>query len=120
MEGCKGGSSTPSYKQAVANRGKKPIEDNIGPSDGRQRKREEEQKGSKSRENNNTKESEEVDKKQGIKDDAQKGPCKPKTTIMPRVVLNDPALQVHRDHMHTYAIICKFMGLLPTEKALQT
>ena len=34
--------------------------------------------------------------------------------------MNDPALQVHRDHMQTYAIICKFMGLWPTEKYLQT
>eukprot|EP00253_Pinus_taeda_P032565 PITA_32565 len=29
-------------------------------------------------------------------------------------------LQAHREHMQTYAIICKFMGLWPTEKALQT
>jgi len=29
-------------------------------------------------------------------------------------------MQEHREHMATYAIICKFMGLWPTEKALQT
>lgn len=40
--------------------------------------------------------------------------------ITPRVVLNNLALQEHREHMETYAIICKFMGLWPTEKALQT
>jgi len=39
---------------------------------------------------------------------------------MSRVVLNDPALQAHRDHMQTYAIICKFMRLWTIEKALQT
>ena len=50
---------------------------------------------------------------------AQKGPCKPKVEVTPRVVLNDPSLQVHRDHILTYAIICEFMGLWPTEKALQ-
>ena len=50
---------------------------------------------------------------------AQKGPCKTKVEVTPRVVLNGPALQAHRDHMRTYAIICKFMGLWPTEKALQ-
>jgi len=46
------------------------------------------------------------------------GPCKPRATITPRVVLSDPTLQVHREHMATYAIISKFMGLWPTEKAL--
>jgi len=35
-------------------------------------------------------------------------------------VLNDPALQVHGEHMGIYAIIYKFMGLWPTKKALQT
>ena len=35
-------------------------------------------------------------------------------------MLNNPALQVHREHMGTYAIICKFMGLWPTKKDLQT
>jgi len=34
------------------------------------------------------------------------------------VVLSDPALYVHREHMANYAVICKFMGLWPTEKAL--
>ena len=53
-------------------------------------------------------------------DKNQKGPCKPKAEITPRVVLNNPELQAHREHMQTYAIICKFMGLWPTEKALQT
>ena len=66
------------------------------------------------------KDKEEEDKKQGAKNKAQKGPYKPKAEVTPRVVLNDPALQAHKDHMRTYAIICKFMGLWPTEKALQT
>lgn len=34
------------------------------------------------------------------------------------MVLSDPALQAHREHMATYAVICKFMGLWPMEKAL--
>jgi len=33
------------------------------------------------------------------------GPCKPKATITPRVVLSDPMLQVHREHMVTYALL---------------
>jgi len=36
------------------------------------------------------------------------------------VVLNDLALQEHRDHMAMYAIICKFMGIWPTKKNLYT
>ena len=32
--------------------------------------------------------------------------------------LNDLAIQSHRDHMKEHAIICKFMGLWPTERAL--
>lgn len=43
------------------------------------------------------------------------GPCKPRASITPRVVLSDPALQ---EHMASYAVICKFMGVWPTEKAL--
>ena len=57
------------------------------------------------------KENEEEDKEQGTKDKAQKGPFKTKAEITPRVFLNDLALQAHKDHMLTYAIICKFMGL---------
>lgn len=33
------------------------------------------------------------------------GLCKPRSTITPQVVLIDPALQVHRDHMAAYAVI---------------
>jgi len=46
------------------------------------------------------------------------GLYKPKSTITSQVVLSDPTLQVHRDHMTTYAVICKFMGIWPMEKAL--
>ena len=59
-------------------------------------------------------------KKQRTKDKNKKGPCKPKAKITPKVILNDPALQAYREHMWTYVIIYKFMGLWPTEKALQT
>lgn len=47
------------------------------------------------------------------------GVCKPKSTIIHWVVLSDPALQVHRDHMAEYTVIYKFMGIWPTGKALQ-
>ena len=48
------------------------------------------------------------------------GPYKLKTITKPRVILNDPALQAHRDHMANYSIIYKFMGIWPLEKALYT
>jgi hypothetical protein len=46
-------------------------------------------------------------------------PCKPKTTIIPKVVLEDPQMQLYRDQMKTHALICKFMGLWPTERTLR-
>jgi len=80
---------------------------------------EKETDGVRPQENVSTQDKEEEDKIQRTRDNKQKGPCRPKTKITPRVVLNDPALQAHRKHMGTYAIIYKFMGLWPTEKALQ-
>eukprot|EP00253_Pinus_taeda_P034636 PITA_34636 len=85
MKGGRGGGSTPSYKEAVASRGKKPLENARGTGVEGKRITEEETK-------------EPIDKDQyGIKDK-----------------------EAHREHMGTYPIICKFMGLWPTEKALQS
>ena len=88
-------------------------------SKGKQRSSEEEQEGTKAREHNETLENGEDIREKSTKEKAHMGPCKPKAAVIPRIILNDPALQAHRDHMQTYAIICKFMGLWPTEKALQ-
>lgn len=60
--------------------------------------REDEQERVNDRENNSTKEKEDNDKETVAKTKAQKGPCKPKSEVTPRVVLNDPALQAHKDH----------------------
>ena len=46
------------------------------------------------------------------------GRCKPKALDSVRVNITDPDLQEYRDHMSIYAIICKFMGFWPSEKAL--
>lgn len=46
------------------------------------------------------------------------GICKPKKKEALRVVFSDPDIQAYRDHMMEHAIICKFMGLWPTERAL--
>lgn len=113
MEGRKGGSSTPSYKQVLASRGKKPIENDRGTSEEGKGNIEKELDGTKTRGNDSTKDNEEENKEHRTKDKAQKGPCKPKAKITSKVVLNDPALQAHRDHMGS-------MGLWPTEKVLQT
>jgi hypothetical protein len=32
-------------------------------------------------------------------------PCKPKTTMIPKVVLEDPQTQLYMDQMKTYALI---------------
>jgi hypothetical protein len=45
-------------------------------------------------------------------------PCKPKTTMIPKVILEDPQMQLYRDQMKTHALIWKFMGLCPTEITL--
>jgi len=45
-------------------------------------------------------------------------PCKPKTTLIPRVILKDPQMQLYRDQMKMHALICKFMGLWPIERTL--
>lgn len=46
------------------------------------------------------------------------GVCKPKKKEALRVVFSDPDIQAYRDHMMEHAIICKYMGLWPTERAL--
>lgn len=92
MEGHRGWSSTPSYKEAIANKGKKPPDYCRGTVEEGRRKREVETEGTKMKENESTKDNEEDDKKQGTKDKKQKGQCKPKAEITPKVVLNDPAL----------------------------
>ena len=65
-------------------------------------------------------EEKEEDRGQGTENRAKMGPCKPKTINKPRVILNDLALQAHKDHMENYAIICKFMGIWPSERVLYT
>jgi hypothetical protein len=47
-----------------------------------------------------------------------RNPCKPKTTLIPKVILEDPQMQLFRDQMKMHALICKFMGMWPTEKTL--
>lgn len=46
------------------------------------------------------------------------GTCKPKQVETLRVVIMDPEIQAYRDHMAEHAVICKFMGLWPTERVI--
>jgi hypothetical protein len=48
-----------------------------------------------------------------------RNPCKPKTTLIPKVILDNPQTQLLRDQMKKHALICKFMGLWPTEKTFR-
>lgn len=116
MEGQEGGSSTPSYNEAIYNRFKKPP----GIEDGVLRGRKQENRSSMGKEDSQEEVKREKKTGENQNDDTRNwsGPCKPRETITTRVVLIDPALQAHREHMATYAVICKFMELWPTEKAL--
>lgn len=106
-----GGSPTPSYKEVVANRSKSPARTSKEDMNFKNRVNEKETDGTRTKEDSSIKDKEEEYKILGSRDRKQKGPYKPKAEITPRVILNDHALQEHREHMGTYAIICKFMGL---------
>lgn len=44
--------------------------------------------------------------------------CKPKKKDSLRVTITDPDIQAYREHMAEHAIICKFMGIWPSERTL--
>ena len=100
---------SPSYSQAVSNRYKKRLEAETRIFGGGK------QDNSGTQEQENTQE--EVRREKHIEGENHNvdtrnrtGPCKPRETITPRVVLSDLVLQAHREHMATYVIICKFAG----------
>jgi hypothetical protein len=47
-----------------------------------------------------------------------RNPCKPKTTMIPKVILEDLQTQLYMDQMKAHALICNFMGLWPTKRTL--
>lgn len=122
MAGRGGGNCSPSYNQIVANRNKEtnlhrfkkstkgitedPNTGNIKPHE--QRENHEEDSMEKRKEGSSRKDAP-LRVIEGYK---------PKSTNTPWVILSDPVLQVHRDHIVTHAIICKFMWTWLTEKAL--
>jgi len=126
MEGQGGGSSTPSYSNVVSSRSKEVSLNGFRKPTEVEKKRQTQKIQKEANQMNRNR----LTGRSGgerLGDSSQKneykyatGPCKPRSTIKPRVVLNDPALQVHRDHMVTYAVICKFIGIWPIEKNLYT
>lgn len=52
------------------------------------------------------------------KQQRDQGRCKPKTIESLRVIITDPELKAYMDRMAIHAVICKFMGFWPIEKAL--
>jgi hypothetical protein len=38
--------------------------------------------------------------------------------MTPKVILEDPQMKLYRNQMKTHPLICKFMGLWPTERTL--
>ena len=50
----------------------------------------------------------------------ERNPYKPKTTLIPKVVLEDPQAQLYMDQMKMHALICKFMGLWPIERTMRS
>lgn len=51
-------------------------------------------------------------------DSTTNGICKPRKAESLRFVITDPEIQAYREHMAEHEVICKFMGMWPTERAL--
>eukprot|EP00253_Pinus_taeda_P026030 PITA_26030 len=84
MDGCIGGSSTPSYREVVVNKSKASPDPSRGNTMEGGKSGEKEIENNKEKEKDGTKDKEENDKKQGTKDRKQQGPCKPKVEVTPR------------------------------------
>jgi hypothetical protein len=124
MSSKAGGKGTPSYKQVVVDRGKGPsngvfkasVTRTPGSDPGKHQER--------SRDKNETMEEVAKETQNEAQETAKangtegRNPCKPKTTMIPKVVLEDPQTQLYKDQMKTHVLICKFMGLWPTERTL--
>jgi hypothetical protein len=120
-----GGKGTPSYKQVVVDRGKgprggvfkAPATGTSGSDPGKHQERSQDKNETMEKVAKETQnEAQETAKANGTEG---RNPCKPKTTMIPKVVLEDPQTQLYRDQMKTHALICKFMGLWPTERTLR-
>jgi hypothetical protein len=120
-----GGKGTPSYKQVVVDRGKGPRDVVFkAPMAGTSRSDPE-----KCQERNQGKSEcmgEEARETQSEAQDTAKpngaegrNPCKPKTTMIPKPQGDTGGSANATLQMKTHALICKFMGLWPTERTLR-
>lgn len=118
MVGRTGGSTASSSSQAVTEGGKeargknfkKPSE-KISEARGKEivgRNEFQEQEGSQQE---TSKEKEKGGSSRKMAPTKTTGVCTTKLSIIPWVILSDPAIQAHRDHMEEHVIICKSMGL---------
>ena len=107
----RGGNGTPSYKHVVVDRGKGPISEVFktpvtGTSrsePGKQQERSCDKNKTMEEVTKETRnEKHETRKVNGMK---ECNPCKPKTTLIPKVVLEDPQMQIYRDQMKMHALI---------------
>jgi hypothetical protein len=119
-----GGNATPSYKKVVVDKGKgvrcngfkEPL---TGTSESGLEKNQEgnqeksERMGEGAREALN--DAHAMENPSGV---YGRNPCKPKITLILKVILEDPQTQLFRDQMKTHSLIYKFMGLWPIEKTL--
>jgi hypothetical protein len=120
-----GGKGTPSYKQVVVDREKgprgiffkTPAKRTSRSDPGKRQERiqnKNETTGEDTEETQN--ETQEIAKANGTEG---RNPCKPKTTMIPKVILEDPQRKLYRDQMKMHALICKFMGLWLIERTLR-
>jgi hypothetical protein len=120
-----GGKGTSSYKQVVVDRGKGPRgrvfkAPAIGTSGSDPGKHQE-----RSHDKNETTDEDAKETQNEAHETAKANetegcnPCKPKTAMIPKVILEDPQTQLYKDQMKTHALICKFMGLWHTERTLR-
>ena len=119
-----GGKGTPSYKQVVVDKGEgprgaafeAPVTGTSGsdPEKGQERNQgKSECMGEEARETQS--EAQDTAKPNGAEG---RNPCKPKTTMIPKVILDDPQMELYRDQMKMHALMCKFMDLWPIERRL--
>jgi hypothetical protein len=121
-----GGSSSPSYRKVVVDRGKGPHRGGFkvsqygasGSTPGLHGEDTQEKKG-QAGEEENVNQSKAAGPSQPMVMGGNNA-CKPKMKGIPLVVLEDPQTQEYRNQMRVHSLICKFMGLWPTERVLRS
>ena len=45
--------------------------------------------------------------------------CHPKETKITEIIIQEPNIEVYREYMKEHVVICKFMGIWPSKRALK-